>query len=175
MGKNRWLMAWRNFGKSWSFHLNKQNCMFLMMEMRYLKEKLTQPGRQEKYIQMDTSKVFRCWKNQREEPKVFHAGIRRPVASRKLMKLVKYLEISNRNSRVTMSETVRLQWVKYEQKYGSVWNHKEKKIEQGLKGWSVLIIKCMTDSNQTCSHRRRCCLCQAWTPAGPKQRYLPSR
>lgn len=52
-------MAWSNFGKSWSFQLNKQNCMFLMMEMVCLKEKLTQPGRQEKYVQRDTSKVFR--------------------------------------------------------------------------------------------------------------------
>lgn len=51
---------------------------------------------------------------------MFHTGIRRPVASRKLMKLVKYLEISNRSSRVTMSDMVRLPQLKYEQKYGSV-------------------------------------------------------
>lgn len=102
IGKNRRLMAWSNFGKSWSFQLNKQNYVFLMMEMMCLKEKLTQPGRQEKYIQRDTSKAFGNWKNQREEPKVFHAGIRRPVTSRKLMNLVKYLQVSNRNSRVTM-------------------------------------------------------------------------
>lgn len=102
IGKNRRLMAWSNFGKSWSFQLNRQNYVFLMMEIMCLKEKLTQSGRQKKYIQRDTSKVFRNWKNQREEPKVFHAGIRRPVTSRKLMKLVKYLHISNRNSRVTM-------------------------------------------------------------------------
>lgn len=51
IGKNRRLMAWSNFGKSWSFQLNKQNYVFLMMEMMCLKEKLTQPGRQEKYIQ----------------------------------------------------------------------------------------------------------------------------
>lgn len=78
-----------------------------MMEMMCLKKKLIQPGRQEKYVQRVTSKVFRNGKNQREEPKNFHAGIRRSVASRKLMKLVKYVGISNRKSRVTRSEIVR--------------------------------------------------------------------
>lgn len=59
-------------------------------------------------------------KKSKRRAKGVRAGIRRPLASRKLMKLVTYLEISNRNSRVTMIETVRVPRMKYEQKYGSV-------------------------------------------------------
>jgi len=54
-----------------------------MTEKMYLKEKLASPNSQEKKcVQRDTSKICRDWKNQREEPKVFHVGIRCPVTSR---------------------------------------------------------------------------------------------
>lgn len=42
------------------------------------------------------------------------------MASRELTELVKFLERSNRNMRVTMSEIVNLLQTKYEQKCGSV-------------------------------------------------------